>query len=235
MRSRNMVVLPLVLFAVAVVAALPFRRENAPPISTPTSAGEDFRLRTYVPLQVPQPPQTSPAADLDEVVPPKSRASSAAQIRAPLDEPDRPPLQLSPFYRSLFPLNDDLRPDRDSWHARENHGGWRPESPPNRENRTIAITDGDTLAGLAERYLGSADLADVIYEANRHVLKRPGLLPLGAQIIIPGGTVRQSLSDAQPVPQEVKGQPLAPEGGIWKPVRRETGSATLHGVIHPAG
>jgi nucleoid-associated protein YgaU len=47
------------------------------------------------------------------------------------------------------------------------------------------IVDGDTLALLAERYLGSASRAMEIYEANRNVLTDPQLLPIDTELKIP--------------------------------------------------
>ena len=47
------------------------------------------------------------------------------------------------------------------------------------------IQDGDTLRNLAEQYLGNADLAASIYDANRSILASPDLLPLGRQLRIP--------------------------------------------------
>jgi len=53
--------------------------------------------------------------------------------------------------------------------------------------RTIRhrIADGDTLARLAHRYLGSPDRQAEILEANREVLSQPDLLPIGAVLKIP--------------------------------------------------
>ncbi|MBX9792163.1 MAG: LysM peptidoglycan-binding domain-containing protein [Pirellulales bacterium] len=51
--------------------------------------------------------------------------------------------------------------------------------------RTHRIVDGDTLSGLATRYLGRADRFGEIYEANRDVLRSPDVLPLGAILKIP--------------------------------------------------
>jgi nucleoid-associated protein YgaU len=50
---------------------------------------------------------------------------------------------------------------------------------------THKIIDGDSLALLAERYLGSASRAMEIYEANRQVLTHPQILPIGAELKIP--------------------------------------------------
>jgi nucleoid-associated protein YgaU len=47
------------------------------------------------------------------------------------------------------------------------------------------IADGDTLASLAQRYLGSKDRYLEIFEANRDVLHSPDLLPIGVQLKIP--------------------------------------------------
>lgn len=54
-----------------------------------------------------------------------------------------------------------------------------------RRTRTHKIVDGDTLEKLAERYLGSADRAMEIYEANRYVLPGPDVLPIGIELHIP--------------------------------------------------
>ncbi len=58
--------------------------------------------------------------------------------------------------------------------------------PANRPSvRRHRLVDGDSLEKLAERYLGSATLADQIYQANRSLLPDPHLLPIGVEIIIP--------------------------------------------------
>jgi len=55
-------------------------------------------------------------------------------------------------------------------------------APPGRIHTVVA---GDTLSELAERYLGSAALADELYEANRDVLKSPDALRVGQTLRIP--------------------------------------------------
>lgn len=57
--------------------------------------------------------------------------------------------------------------------------------PAEQRPRTHKIVDGDTLASLAERYLGSASRAGEIFQANRDVLMDPQLLPIGAELKIP--------------------------------------------------
>ena len=51
--------------------------------------------------------------------------------------------------------------------------------------RTHRIVDGDTLTDLARHYLGDARRAAAIYDANRHLLRHPDLLPIGVTINIP--------------------------------------------------
>jgi len=50
---------------------------------------------------------------------------------------------------------------------------------------THKVIDGDSLALLAERYLGSASRATEIYEANRNLLTHPEILPIGLELKIP--------------------------------------------------
>ncbi len=47
------------------------------------------------------------------------------------------------------------------------------------------IVDGDSLAGLAEQYLGDPARAEEIFAANREVLPSREVLPLGARLVIP--------------------------------------------------
>jgi len=51
--------------------------------------------------------------------------------------------------------------------------------------RTHKIIDGDTLRGLADRYLGDAGRSPEIFAANRNVLASPELLPIGVELKIP--------------------------------------------------
>jgi nucleoid-associated protein YgaU len=51
--------------------------------------------------------------------------------------------------------------------------------------RDHRIVDGDTLDGLAERYLGKASRAEEIFELNRDLLRDPNILPVGKRLRIP--------------------------------------------------
>lgn len=46
------------------------------------------------------------------------------------------------------------------------------------------VSDGDTLASLADKYLKAPGRAAEIYEANRDVLPGPDILPIGAKLKI---------------------------------------------------
>lgn len=50
---------------------------------------------------------------------------------------------------------------------------------------TYTIESGDTLSSIAEQYYNDPNLWNVIYEANRDVIKNPDNIPLGRQIRIP--------------------------------------------------
>ena len=54
--------------------------------------------------------------------------------------------------------------------------------------RRHTIRDGDTLASLAQRYLGSSERSKEILAANRSVLESPDVLPIGIEIVIPAKT-----------------------------------------------
>ncbi len=47
------------------------------------------------------------------------------------------------------------------------------------------IHNGDTLASIAQHYLGAAHFADWIYVQNRQLIRSPHLLPIGTEINIP--------------------------------------------------
>lgn len=50
------------------------------------------------------------------------------------------------------------------------------------------IVDGDTLNTIARRYYGDEQRARELFEANRGVLRDPELLPIGTELLIPGGS-----------------------------------------------
>lgn len=64
--------------------------------------------------------------------------------------------------------------------------------------RMHTVRDGDTLATLAQRYLGDAGRAGEIFEFNRTLLRRPDLLPIGVTLEIPAAS---STPPADQLPQ----------------------------------
>lgn len=57
------------------------------------------------------------------------------------------------------------------------------------------IVDGDTLRTIAKRYLGDSERFMEIFEANRDLLRSPGVLPIGAELVIPvGGPPRPAVA-----------------------------------------
>ena len=82
------------------------------------------------------------------------------------------------------PTYPDTRPIPTSrWGNSLGWGGDR--SSAEEMERTHTVVDGDTLATLAEHYLGSSARALEIYNANRFVLPSPDPLPIGVELRIP--------------------------------------------------
>ena len=106
------------------------------------------------------------------------RASSsrpAATILTPLAPSQPPPVLARDYPRS---------PDSSRWGTPIGFGLPRANSG-RASDRTHRLEDGDTLEDLAEHYLGDADRAMEIFEANRNVLSSPDVLPIGVEIEMP--------------------------------------------------
>ncbi len=112
-------------------------------------------------------PQPSPAV-------PREPRHVSPTIVTPTEQPAPPP-ELPKSYP------DNSQPASSRWGTSLSQ--MLPETasaPP-----THKIIDGDTLASLAERYLGSASRAMEIYEANRNVIDNPRELYVGIELKIP--------------------------------------------------
>ena len=57
--------------------------------------------------------------------------------------------------------------------------------------RIHVVHNGDTLERLAERYLADGGRALELFDLNRDVLENPHLLPIGAELRIPGAESRR--------------------------------------------
>ena len=107
-------------------------------------------------------------------------AGQRATILTPMEQGEAPPLLARDY-------PGDAVPGTSGWGAALGLPGTdrrlvaaQREQPARRHK----IVDGDTLRGLAERYLGSPDRALEIYEANRDLLPSPELLPIGVELKI---------------------------------------------------
>ena len=89
------------------------------------------------------------------------------------------------YHRTLSPVGALLKPITDD-------GPEPPAIEPDDHTASASTTeemhtivDGDTLASLAEHYLGSNARQMEIYELNKDVLSSPDLLPIGKTLRIP--------------------------------------------------
>jgi nucleoid-associated protein YgaU len=127
------------------------------------------------------------------------RADSSSKCKAPLPCPTNPPTGDSSSAHAptvLTPLDNppavpNLSPKYPGDGLASSTGWGMPVIPSQgaaqteKGSRTHKIVDGDTLATLAERYLGSPDRAIEIFKANRESLSDPELLPIGVELKIP--------------------------------------------------
>lgn len=162
-----------------VCVALLFRRDSSRQTPPAPTASEQLLIR-----HVPRGRIPAPAADRGRTA--KSSRVTAVQtpnggrpaiVVTPLDRHESPP-QLAESYPET---------------GRAGSARWGVSmdmllpvaSPGDDSARVHKVVDGDTLAALAERYLGSAARAGEIFEANRDVIDDPELLPIGAELKMP--------------------------------------------------
>jgi len=138
--------------------------------------------------------------------------SWAAQPAAPSASADSSPPALVPMPQAPPP------PDLPKSYPGQPHSAWgiaitrgllQAGTTPAKPLRH-KIRDGDTLAALAQRYLGSSDRAAEIYEANRDVLRNPDLLPIGVQLKIPPSS--RPAQEAAPQEPARRLVPIPPRG-----------------------
>lgn len=116
-------------------------------------------------------------------------ADQRALSNRPAAAPD--PIQERDPVREAAPVAAAPPAHNADWEPVEQAGRKRPEPErggqihPANQSRTHVIKSGDTLSGLASRYLGSSARYRELYEANRDVLRSPDDLPDGVTIKIP--------------------------------------------------
>jgi nucleoid-associated protein YgaU len=177
--------------AAGVCAAWPFRHPaGALSLSAGTPQFADVTVRRPdATLEVSLASQPSPAEGLNDAN--LADSPDAVLLEEPRFRPDLESLGPAP---SLSPdFGPTIAPAFTSWQpARRN---LTLETPAIRRHR---LTDGDSLDKLAERYLGSRDRAEEIYQANRDVLATPDVLPLGRIIRIPPAVSEEELEPVHP-------------------------------------
>lgn len=175
-------------------AAWPYRQSPPPPLHKPLPPAQPLQLtirRPDLPLELAPRIDVSPAegqyspTSLHDNTPPPPQALSAAQTYAleSLAPPPALPVSFQPTAPPAQP--NDWKPDVTA----------RPPARP-RPPRPYRLRDGDTLEKIAERLLGDSLRANEIFEANRNVLARPDLLPVGVTIMVPS---RDSAGQLEPV------------------------------------
>ncbi|MBN1589002.1 MAG: hypothetical protein JW888_05770 [Pirellulales bacterium] len=157
--------------------ALLYRHPSTPTAKPTSSARPVLRESTR-----PNPPPSPPEQPRPQVTRALATPHPRVTIRASLDKDDPPP-ELA----RVYPRPDDWR----SSQPVEFPGYQLPRPADDKPALRIhKVADGDTLTGLADRYLGSADRAMEIFELNREVLATPGPLRIGIELRIPLQTAR---------------------------------------------
>lgn len=152
-----------------VCAAMLFRHEKRQANSTESAVSEDVLLRCRA-----DEPRGSARMKKGGVAPAASLSGQRPPtVVVPLDRRETPPSLAADYPEPTRSASsrwgvsmDMLLPDE--------------QSP-----RTHRIVDGDTLPGLAQRYLGSMGRGQEIFEINRDVLHDPELLPIGVELKLP--------------------------------------------------
>lgn len=131
------------------------------------------------------------------------------------------------------------------WTPRQPASAWRgqevpPSGPPPAADPTIYIVrDGDDLTSIAARFYGHPAAVAAIWEANRALLRDPGILPIGAALVLPPRAVVAGLGRAadesviEPRDASQPGRPLS-RGSVSRPASWLTGAeATVGGPQSP--
>lgn len=172
-------------------------RSAAPVVSPMTVTPAGFQApalpQTGSPASPPAAPVWSGAASAP-ATPPLQSDYQPPSPPAPL--PSTPPAlsaagpDLGSHYRTTLavpppPLIDGQRPPPVAlgWAPRNGDALVRPMVAP--ATSRYRIRDGDDLTAIAIRFYGTPAAAGAIWEANRGVLRNPGVLPIGADIVLP--------------------------------------------------
>lgn len=195
MQPQIKLALAMLLLVGGAVGAFMFRKAPTAADASGDTLTAGPPSRVELPLEAGEEPEVAPhLVGRIDTLDAADTAPGAGPWHADTNSGDR--LAGDPLASDLMPGADDM-PAAAPWHQSERSGGIpgrrtsaRSGSAAEAGNRgplprTHRIVDGDTLSGLATKYLGRADRFGEIYEANRDVLRSPDVLPLGAMLKIP--------------------------------------------------
>jgi LysM repeat protein len=97
------------------------------------------------------------------------------------------------------------------------------DAPAGNGVRTHTIKAGDKLSNLAQKYLGSSNRFQELFEANKGVLKSPNSLPVGVTIVIPAKETPRPLPPPDTTESRKPASPAphpAPESRAEEPDRK---------------
>jgi nucleoid-associated protein YgaU len=173
---------------VAVIAALFFRRDAIEPESLAASGAPLAQDRSEIDKRLerrPTAPYLMPLEPLAEATVASAAPPKATRQTSPAIPP--PPAESQPV--SVAPTVEESSADRPVWRpvpiVRADRPDVVPAPEPRRQPRYHQLVPGDTLYGLAERYLGDPEQYRLLFEVNRAILDEPDRLPVGMRILIP--------------------------------------------------
>lgn len=210
MSTQRKVLWALGLPMVGLVLALPFQhRANEGASAEPnadlldgahlalmdtTNAGH---IDLVIDTMVDQPPQGGDSPGFNEMIDPHRGSLSPQRVvptQQTLDNAPLPPSvgnQYVPFFRRVSSeppsdLTQHMSPTNEPERRQiaELERTQRFERAPSIEVLRYTIRDGDTLRGIASKFLGDPNRAGEIFDANRNVLADPQLLPLRTEIVV---------------------------------------------------
>lgn len=125
--------------------------------------------------------------------------------------------------------------------------GWTPRHsdsgmpPPHsvEQPRIYVVRDGDDLTGIASRFYGHPAAAAAIWEANRGLLPDPGILPIGAALVLPPQSAVAAFgrpADQAMIEPMAQGRPELPmaRSGISRPASWLSGGGGPSGPVQPS-
>jgi nucleoid-associated protein YgaU len=225
-RRAKLVLASAVLIA-GLAAALLFRRPDAaPPGPVEPPFPSSLILRATEPIPLVDPPEVTShlegRIDAPAETPPALKSAAADELpapdRVPPKLPARPPAMGLPTadVAATEIYTGELPPPGAAGSSRV--------APSIASGRTLhRVQEGDTLSGLARRYLGSADRYPILYQANRLVLRSPDRLPVGVDLVIPQlGPTTGPVSYSPPAPSTKTDKMVPIPPGAWRRSGQQT-------------